>query len=49
MEEKINSLIDALVFVESKETREIMLKGFVAKYGEIPEEYKDAVEAVMEM
>lgn len=49
MEEKINSLLDALIFVENKETREIMLKGFVAKYGEIPDEYKDAVEAVMEM
>ena len=49
MEEKINSLIDALIFVESKETREIMLKGFVEKYGKIPEEYRDAVEAVMEM
>lgn len=49
MEEKINNLLDGLIFVQNKETREIMLKSFIAKYGEIPEEYKDAVEAVMEM
>ena len=48
-EEMINKLLDSLLFVENKETRKIMLSGFIKKYGEIPAEYKDAVNAIMEM
>lgn len=46
---EINLLIEKLAFVENKELRQIMLDGFVKKHGEIPDEYKDAVNAVVEM
>ena len=49
LESEINLLIEKLAFVESKELRQIMLDGFVKKHGEIPDEYKDAVNAVVEM
>ena len=49
LKSEINLLIEKLTFVENKELRQIMLDGFVKKYGEIPEEYKDAVEAMMEL
>ena len=48
-EEMVNQLINSLMFVESKETKQLMLDSFVKKYGEIPDEYKDAVNAVVEM
>lgn len=45
----VNALIDGMEFVESKAVRLIMLSNFVKKYGELPEEYRDAVYAVLEM
>ena len=48
-EEMVNQLINSLMFVESKETKQLMLDSFVKKYGEIPEDYKDAVNVIMEM
>ena len=49
LKSEINLLIEKLAFVENKELRQIMLEGFIKKYGEIPDEYKDAVNAVVEM
>ena len=49
LKSEINLLIEKLTFVENKELRQIMLDGFVKKHGEIPDEYKDAVNAVVEM
>lgn len=46
---EINLLIEKMTFVENKELRQIMLDGFVKKNGEIPDEYKDAVNTIMEM
>ena len=49
LKSEINLLIEKLAFVDNKELRQIMLDGFVKKHGEIPDEYKDAVNAVVEM
>lgn len=49
LKSEINLLIERLTFVENKKLRQIMLDGFVKKHGEIPDEYKDAVNAVVEM
>ena len=49
LENEINLLIEKLAFVDNKELRQIMLDGFIKKHGEIPDEYKDAVNAVVEM
>lgn len=49
LKSEINLLIEKLTFVENEELRQIMLDGFVKKYGEIPDEYKDAVKAMMEL
>lgn len=49
MEEKINALIDSLLFVENDSLKRVMLKSFIEKNGEIPEEYQDAVNVVLEM
>lgn len=49
LKSEINLLIEKLAFVENKKLRQIMLDGFVKKHGEIPDEYKDAVEAMMEL
>ena len=49
LKSEINLLIERLAFVENKELRKIILDGFIKKHGEIPDEYKDAVNAVMEM
>jgi hypothetical protein len=49
LKSEINLLIEKLAFVENKELRQIMLDGFIKKHGEIPDEYKDAVNAVVEM
>ena len=49
LKSEINLLIEKLAFVENKELRQIMLDGFIEKHGEIPDEYKDAVNAVLEM
>ena len=49
LKSEINLLIEKLAFVENKELRQIMLDGFVKKHGEIPDEYKDAVKAIMEL
>lgn len=49
LKSEINLLIEKLTFVENKKLRQIMLDGFVKKYGDIPDEYKDAVKAMMEL
>ncbi len=49
LKSEINLLIEKLTFVENKELRQIMLDGFIKKYGDIPEEYQDAVKAVVEL
>ena len=49
LKSEINLLIEKLAFVENKKLRQIMLDGFVKKHGEIPDEYKDAVKAMMEL
>ncbi len=48
-EKELNALMDALIFVESKAVRNIMVNGFVKKHGEIPGEYKDAVDALIDL
>ncbi len=45
----VNALIDGMAFVENRTVREIMLRNFIKKFGEVPEEYRDAVYAVLEM
>ena len=49
MEEKINALINHLAFVENRDLKRMILENFIKQYGEIPDEYKDAVNAVMEL
>lgn len=49
LKSEINLLIEKLTFVENKELRQIMVDGFVKKHGEIPDEYKDAVNTIMEL
>ena len=49
LKNEINLLIEKLAFVENKKLRQIMLDGFIKKHGEIPDEFKDAVNAVVEM
>lgn len=49
IEDEINSLMDALIFVENSDLRRIMVDAFEKKMGEIPEEYKDAINALIEM
>lgn len=49
IEDKINALMDALIFVQNRDLRRIMVDSFVKKQGEIPEEYKDAINALIEM
>ena len=45
----VDALIDGMAFVENRTVREIMLRNFIKKFGEVPEEYRDAVYAVLEM
>jgi len=49
LESAVNALIDRMIFVESRIVRIIMLRTFIRKYGDLPEEYRDAVYAVLEM
>lgn len=49
LKDEINKLMDALIFVESKGLRKIMVDAFEKKMGEIPEEYRDAINALIEM
>ena len=49
LESAVNALIDRMTFVESRIVRIIMLRTFIRKYGDLPEEYRDAVYAVLEM
>lgn len=49
LESAVNALIDGMTFVENRETRAIMLRNFIKRFGEVPEEYRDAVLAVLEM
>ena len=49
LKNEVNALIDAMIFVQNKTVREIMVNNFIKKYGEIPEEYKDAVDALMDL
>lgn len=48
-EQRINSLIDQLTFVRSKTLRKILLGSNVKKFGPIPEEYREAIDAVVEV
>lgn len=49
IKDEVNALMDALIFVENRDLRRIMVDAFVKKQGEIPEEYKDAINALIEM
>ena len=49
IKDEINSRMDGLFFVENSDLRRIMVDAFVKKQGEIPEEYKDAIKALIEM
>lgn len=49
IEDEIIKLMDALIFVQNRDLRRIMVDSFVKKQGEIPEEYKDAINALIEM
>lgn len=49
LKSEINLLIEKLTFVENKELRQIMLDGFVKKHGEIPDEYRDAINALIDL
>lgn len=48
-EKRIGLLIDGLTFARDRDARMIMLKNYEVQYGEISEEYKDAVKAVMDL
>lgn len=49
LQDEINALMDALIFVENRDLRRIMVDAFEKKMGEIPEEYRDAINALIEM
>ena len=49
IKDEINSLMDSLIFVENSDLRRIMVDAFVKKQGEIPEEYKDAIKALIDL
>lgn len=49
IKDEINSLMDALIFVENRDLRRIMVDAFEKKMGEIPEEYKDAIKALIDL
>ena len=49
LKDEVNTLIEAMTFVQNRALREIMVSNFVKEYGEIPDEYKDAVDAVMDL
>lgn len=49
LKDEINSLMDALIFVENRDLRRIMVDAFEKKMGEIPEEYKDAINALIDL
>lgn len=49
LKSEINLLIEKLAFVENKKLRQIMVDAFVKKQGEIPEEYKDAIKALIDL
>ena len=47
-EEAINYLVDMLIRYGGSQLGQIYLDGYKKKYGEIPDEYKDAIDALME-
>lgn len=49
IEKELNALMDALIFVENKSVRKIMVDSFEKKHGSIPGEYKDAVDALIDL
>lgn len=49
LQDEINALMDALIFVQNRDLRRIMVDAFVKKQGEIPEEYKDAINALIDL
>ena len=49
LKNEVNALMDAMTFVQNRALREIMVNNFIKKYGEIPDEYKDAVYALMDL
>ena len=44
----MNFLMDMLIMYGGSQLGQIYLNGYKKKYGEIPDEYKDAVKALME-
>lgn len=47
-EEAMNYLMDRLIVYGGGVLGHIYLNGYIKEYGEIPDEYKDAVNALME-
>ena len=48
VEEAMNYLIDKLIMYGGGKLGHIFLDGYIKEYGEVPDEYKDAVNALME-
>lgn len=48
VQEAMNYLIDKLIMYGGSELGHIFLDGYIKEYGEVPDEYKDAVKALME-
>ncbi len=48
VEDAINYLMDKLIIYGGTQLGQIYLDGYIKEYGEIPDEYKDAVNALME-
>lgn len=48
IEVAMNFLMDMLIMYGGGRLGQIYLNGYKKKYGEIPDEYKDAVKALME-
>lgn len=47
VEEAINYLMDKLIVYGGSRLGQIYLNGYIKTYGPIPDEYKDAVDALM--
>ena len=47
VDEAISFLIDKLIMYGDSQLGQIYLNGFKREYGEIPDEYKDAIDALM--
>ena len=49
VKEAVDYLIDKLILYGGSEVGRMYLNGFLRKYGEVPDEYKEAIKALMEM